>query len=190
MIKALREGDSSAFRHLMVAYGARLLQKAEQMLGCPEDARECVQECFLQVHRSVSDFREEAEIYTWMHRILVNNCLMKLRTRERKGTVSIETLMPEFDDKGCRIEPLWQEILSVEELLSKKDMRAKVMEAINTLPDTFRIILLLRDIEGYSTAEVAKMLSISESAAKVRLHRSRAALKRILEPLLRGGNLL
>ncbi len=186
IVEALKVGDEGAFRHLIANYSARLMRKAEQMLGCREDAHECVQECFLQVYRKISDFRGEAGLYTWMHRILVNNCLMKIRKRKRQNMVSIDTLMPEFDENNCRIEPLWQELLSAEELLSRRETRSAVQSGISSLPDDYRLILILRDIEGYTTAEAAQVLSISESAAKVRLHRSRSALKKILEPMLRG----
>ena len=90
----------------------------------------------------------------------------------------------------CRIEPPWQQPPSPEQLLMSDQTRRAVLEAIGQLPDAYRVTLLLRDIEELSTAEVAAALEVTEANVKVRLHRARAALKSLLEPLMRKGGLL
>ncbi len=99
---------------------------------------------------------------------------------------SIDDLFPEFDQYECRIETLWRNMTRFEGIIDNEQNRTQVHTAINKLPDKYRNVLLLRDIEGYDTSQVAEILEISESNVKVRLHRSHAALKKLIEPLLRG----
>lgn len=183
LVERLVNHDPRAFEELIRLYGARLLLKAEQMLGCREEAKDCVQECYIQVHKNIDKFRQEADIYSWMYRILVNACLKKMRGRTAATMESFDELQPTFDEDGCRIEPLWQSLPTTEEILEKKGTREQVISAIQSLPSNFRDVLYLRDIEGHNTAEVSEMLSLSPSATKVRLHRARAALKKTLEPV-------
>lgn len=111
---------------------------------------------------------------------------MKLRQLKQLAEQPIDEYLPEFDRYDCRIESPWQAISSVEEIIANEQHLAQIHTAINQLPDTYRIVLLLRNIEGYSTEEVAQVLDISESNVKVRLHRARSALKKLIEPLLRN----
>ena len=168
----------------METLGPRLLRTAEYLLADHAEAQDCLQETLLQVHQKIDTFRGEASLATWVHRILINSCLMKLRGRHPK-TTSLESMHSEFDG-DCRLEPVWQFRQSIEEIVAQQDTRVKIARHIQQLPDGYREVLILRDIEGHTTAEVCEMLSLSSSAVKVRLHRARAALKRILEPYLEG----
>lgn len=187
LVAGLRACDPPAYEETVRRYGGRLLQTARRLLGCEEDARDCVQEAFAKAFSSVMGFEQRASLGTWLYRIAVNQCLMKLRQRRRGPEVSLDQLMPEFNETGCRFEPLWQFDHSVEELLARDHVRRTVREAIESLPDTARNVLLLRDIEELSTDEAAAILDISPGAVKVRLHRARAALKKLLEPVLDDG---
>lgn len=187
IIGDLIAGKVGAFENLIILYGSRLLLKATQMLGNKDDAEECVQECYLQVHRNIASFRGDAGLYSWIYRILINACLKKMKSRATNNTASIESLLPDFDNNNCRIEPNWPSIPTLEDILSQNHTRRQVLNAIRALPDSYRDILYLRDIEGYNTLEVAEMFSLSEGAVKVRLHRARAALKKILEPVFLEG---
>lgn len=182
LVDGLRRGDNRAYEAAIREFGGRLLRTATRLLGNPDEALDCVQETFLQVHRKIDTFQERAQLGTWLHRICVNACLMKLRKRARNNEAAIDALMPEFDANDCRIEPAWH-IPSLEELLDQSETKTLVHQSIAALPDDYRIIIMLRDIEGYSTAETAKMLEISDGAVKTKLHRARSALKKQLEPL-------
>ena len=81
LIEGLRKGEAGAFEELIRLYGGRLFLKANQMLGNVEDAKDCVQECYVQVHRNIDQFRGDADLYSWMYRILVNGCLKKMKAR-------------------------------------------------------------------------------------------------------------
>ncbi len=163
-----------------------MLALAQRMLGDHALAEDVVQDAFINVFRSLSSFQGRSSLKTWLHRITVNAALMKLRRLKRLAEQPIDELLPEFDQYGCRIEASWKTLESVEKIVADEQYREQIHKKINQLPDAYRIILLLRDIEGYDTGEVAVLLDISAANVKIRLHRARAALKKLLEPLLRG----
>lgn len=165
-----------------------MLSLAERLLQDRALAEDVVQESLISAVRGLGNFRGESSLKTWLHRITTNASLSKLRKRHRAVEQSIDEYLPEFDRNDCRIEPPWEHLASITDLLEVEDVRQKVTDAIRLLPESYRLVLQLRDIEGYDTNETAKLLGISSDNVKVRLHRSRAALKKILEPLLRGEN--
>jgi len=163
-----------------------MLVLAERMLNDAALAEDVVQEALINALKGLHRFEKQSTLKTWLHRITVNAALSKLRQRKRLAEQSIEELLPEFDQYDCRIERPWTHLASVHDLVEHDETRAHVAEGIRALPDSYRIVLQLRDIEGYDTGETAELLETSESNVKVRLHRARAALKKILEPILRG----
>jgi RNA polymerase sigma-70 factor (ECF subfamily) len=167
-------------------HSAWMLRLAERLMGERALAEDVVQEAFLSAFDKLAEFEARSSIKTWLHRITVNAALMKLRTRKRLAESPIDEHLPEFDGNGCRLEAPHGRMLEVEEVLHNAQQRQMVRDAIHELPEGYRIVLQLRDIEGYDTSEVARFLDISEGNVKVRLHRARSALKHLLEPLLRG----
>lgn len=165
---------------------AWMLALAERILHDRGLAEDAVQEAFMAAFSGLESFEGRSSVKTWLHRITVNAALMKLRRINRLAEQPIDGLLPEFDERGCRIEAPWTHSVSMEELLDSEAVRSRVAESIESLPDTYRIVLQLRDIEGYDTKEVATLLGIEPNNVKVRLHRARAALKKLLEPVLRG----
>jgi len=164
-----------------------MLATATRLLGDRHLAEDCVQESFLSAFQRIDSFEGRADVGTWLHRITVNACLMKLRSRKRKPETSIDDLMPDFDANGCRVEPFWQIPKSVDELVAERQTRELILAKIDELPENYRIVLMLRDIEELSTQDVAALLDVSENVVKVRLHRARAALKKLLESVWRGS---
>ena len=184
--KHLQEIPDSTYREAMVRNNiAWMIAVADRLLGDRAMAEDAVQEAFISAFRGLDKFQNRSTLRTWLHRITVNTALMKLRQLKRLAEQPIDEYLPEFDKNECRIEASWQAIPSTEEIISNEQHRSQIHTAINQLPDAYRIVLLLRDIEEYNTSEVAQLLDISESNVKVRLHRARAALKKLLEPLLR-----
>jgi RNA polymerase sigma-70 factor (ECF subfamily) len=178
--------DAVAAEQLVRDNIAWMLALAERMLRDRSLAEDAVQEAFISALRGLSRFEGRSSIKTWLHRITVNASLTKLRQLKRLGEQSIDEHLPEFDRHDCRIEAPWPYMATVQEVLENAELRARVNAGIDELPDSYRIVLQLRDIEGYTTGEVAALLDISEANVKVRLHRARAALKKLLEPILRG----
>jgi len=163
-----------------------MLAVAQRLLKDRALAEDAVQEAFLSAFRGLGKFEQRSSLKTWLHRITVNACLMKLRQLKRLAEQPIDEYLPEFNRYECRVEARWGNLASVEEILNNEQRSAQVHEMIDKLPGDYRIVLLLRDIEGYNTEEVVELLGISESNVKVRLHRARAALKKLIEPILRG----
>lgn len=180
LIERLRAGDEVACETLVREQGGRLLAVARRYMRNEEDARDAVQEAFIAAFRSVDRFVGGSALSTWLHRIAINCCLMKLRSSRRKPETSIEELLPTFDETGHRVlgEESWPE--SVEGALERRQTRERVREAIGRLPEKYRTVILLRDIEELSTEETARMLGTTPTAVKVRLHRARQALRELL----------
>jgi len=189
LLARLRAGDEEAYAALVRANGPRLLAVARRILGNDEDARDAVQDAFLAAFRHLPRFEGHARLSTWLHRIAVNASLMKLRTRRRKPEQQLEPLLPAFLDNGHHTERFasWQEPADV--AIERAEIRNLVRTQIDRLPDTYRIVLLLRDIEGLSTDEAAAALGTTPNAVKIRLHRARQALRALLDPHFRGTRL-
>ena len=187
LLERLRSGEEAAYEELVRRYGGRLLAVARRFLPVEEDARDAVQDAFVSAFRGLHSFAGQAQLSTWLHRIVVNASLMKLRTRRRKPEQSIEELLPGFLDDGHLERPAspWRsEDLDPAE---RAELRDLVMRSIHELPEGHRNVLLLRDIENLDTEEAAEILGISPGAVKTRLHRARQALRELLEPHLREG---
>ena len=186
LVARLRVGDDASYEQLVRTYGGRMLAVARRLVRNEEDARDCVQEAFLQAFRNIEKFEQRASLGSWLHRIVVNAALMKLRARARRPEESIEDLLPQFDADGQRTAPEAELAVSLE-LLERREVREAVRRSIDQLPDGYRNVLLIRDIEGYDTEETAALLGLTPGAVKTRLHRARTALKSLLAPVIRGG---
>ncbi|MDX1649128.1 MAG: sigma-70 family RNA polymerase sigma factor [Myxococcota bacterium] len=184
LVRSLREGDPAAYEQLVRRHAPRMLAVARRLLRSPDDAEDAVQEAFLSAFRALDRFEGEARLGTWLHRITVNAALMKLRSRRRKPETSLEELQPRFLEDGHH-EVLPRRWKDADRVLASRQLRERVREAIDGLPETYRNVLLLRDIEEMDTAETAAALGISENAVKTRLHRARVALREVLDPSLR-----
>jgi RNA polymerase sigma-70 factor, ECF subfamily len=185
LVLRLQRGENEAFEELVRTHAARLLRVARRLLPSEEDARDAVQDGFVAAFKSIGNFESAALLSTWLHRIVVNACLMKLRTRRRKPEEDIEQHLPRFLADGHQVESTvpWSE--SPEAMLERSELAQLVRRSIDELPDTYRAVLLLRDIEELSTEEVATMLGTTANAVKIRLHRARQALRKMLDPHLR-----
>ena len=185
LLAGLRDGDDSAFEALVRRDGGRLLATTRRLLRNEADAADAVQDAFLSAFRSLDSFGQQSSLSTWLHRIAVNAALMKIRTRERKPEESIEPLLPRWSDDGHRLLPAarWSEPPA--DAASRTEELELVRDAIDRLPDSYRMVLLLRDIEQFDTEETSRLLGISVNATKIRLHRARHALRTLLDPKLR-----
>lgn len=186
LIDALRRGETRAFEVAVRQYGPRLLATGSRILRDQSLAEDCVQETFIKAFERLDGFEGRSKFGTWLHSIMVNQALMKLRKLRPDKYESIDDLMPQFDAESCRIEAPWSHLATPHEMLEEEQTRRLVQSHIEQLPETYRIVLQLRDIQEFDTETVAEMLNISAGAVKVRLHRARSALKTLLEPQLRG----
>jgi RNA polymerase sigma-70 factor, ECF subfamily len=185
-LERLRRGEDEAFEQLVRQYSGRLLATARRLLGNEQDAQDALQETFFSAFKAIDQFTGSAKLSTWLHRIAMNAALMKLRSRRRRPEESIDDLLPHFDAQGKWLSTVTSWETSSDQLLQRQETRALVRQCIDRLPDSFRTVLLLRDVEDLDTEETADLLNITVNAVKIRLHRARQALRTLLERELVG----
>jgi RNA polymerase sigma-70 factor (ECF subfamily) len=185
LVRRLRARDGRAFETLVREHAPRMVAVAGRFLHCAEDRDDAVQDALISAFRSIDAFDGKSRLGTWLHRITVNACLMKLRSRARKPEMSIDHLLPRFDSTGHRVscDPAWSDGY---ERLAAQDVQRLVRAYIDQLPESYRLVLLLRDIEELDTAETARHLNCTEGNVKTRLHRARQALRTLLAPHFAG----
>lgn len=181
LLERLRAGEDAAFRELVEVNTGPMLAVARRFMRNEDDARDAVQDAFLSGFRALERFAGDSLLSTWLHRITINACLMKLRTRRRRPEGSIDDLLPGFLEDGrlAGSDESWQD--RADAILESRQSRRLVSEAIDRLPDIYRTVLILRDIEGFDTEQTAEALDLSIPAVKTRLHRARQALKGLLD---------
>ena len=186
LLAGLRGGDEAAFAKLVGRYSARLLAVTRRLLNQEQDAQDALQDAFLSAFRGLAKFDGDSSLATWLHRIALNAALMKLRSQRRKPEQPIDGLLPTYYDDGHRRDPgpAWKALASDAE---RAETREVVRRCIAQLPDSYRVVLVLRDIEELDTAAVAEHLGIEAGAVKTRLHRARQALRTLLDPHFREG---
>ena len=182
----LRAGDSHAFEILVRKHSLPLLRAARRFMRSEEDARDALQDAFVSAFRSIAGFEASSRISTWLHRILINSCLMRLRSQRRRPEEDIDQYLPRFLEDGHQAQSSVPWCESAETMLQRAEMRDLVRSCIDRLPDTYRVVLVLRDIEELTTEESAEVLGVTPNAVKIRLHRARQALRTLLDPHMRS----
>lgn len=163
-------GDPQAFAELVRRHRDRLWAVALRTTGDPEEAADALQDALLSAHRSASSYRGDAQVTTWLHRIVVNACLDRLRRAKARPTVPL----PEHDS-AHPVEPT--------DPLGRRELAWEIDRALRTLPDEQRAALVLVDVEGYPVDEAAAMLGVPSGTVKSRCARGRAKLVPLLAHL-------
>jgi RNA polymerase sigma-70 factor (ECF subfamily) len=162
-----------------------MLATARRFFRGEQDAADAVQDAYLAAFKAISTFRGKSQLGTWLHRIVVNVCLMRRRSQDRRPTVPIDLLLPEFDSTGHHRRTVPSISRSPSDLLATEELRHQVRDCIDRLPDPYRDVLILRDIEQLDTEATAATLGVPPGAVKTRLHRARQGLRTLLEPILK-----
>lgn len=178
LIVRVKKGDYSAFETLVRKYENRVYNHCYKFLNNQEDAEDILQETFLQVYKSLDTFRGEAAFTTWMLKIATNNCLMKLRKKKKMNVISIDKPIDFEGSQMPREIEDWSRNPSIQ--YGNDEIGALLDKAIAQLPEDKRIVLVLKDVEGFSNIEISKMLGVSVAAVKSRLHRSRLFIRNML----------
>lgn len=184
LLDRLQAGDSQAYETLVRQHGPRMLATARRFFECEHEANDAVQDAFLSAFKSIHRFQGDSQLGTWLHRIVVNACLMRRRSSARRPCVSIENLLPTFDESGHHAQKINSYCASPCDALTTRESRQQVRDCIDSLADPYRTVLILRDIEQFDTDTTASLLNVSVAVVKTRLHRARQALRSLLEPLL------
>jgi RNA polymerase sigma-70 factor (ECF subfamily) len=182
LAEALISGRPGAFEPFVERFGPLILNFGRRMCGHLDDADDLLQETLLKAYQSARTLREPAALKTWVYRVAASICLKMRRgaKREPKHNLPLDALLPRARRDGRPPEiPDWSDI-PLDRLL-QGELRQRLERAIAALPKPYRVILVLRDQEGFTTREAAGIVGIGEALAKVRLHRARLALRKELE---------
>jgi RNA polymerase sigma-70 factor (ECF subfamily) len=183
LVKEAASGDVAAFTTLVQRYEETVYRFSYKVCRNKEKADETLQDTFINMHRSLKSFDRRSKLSTWLYRIVTNNCLMKRRRRK------IDDVLESYDEPPITDEgspahhtPRWDETPA--DVVLKNEMRDVLDKAILKLPEDYRVVFVLRDVEGQSNEETAKIVGISVEATKSRLRRARAFLRDQLDPYM------
>lgn len=187
LLQAHVDGDAAAFGVLFARHRDRLWAVALRTMGNPEDAADGLQDGLIAAYRRAGSFRGEAAVTTWLHRVVVNACLDRIRAARVRRTESLPDDLDEYGDRGSRASGTVEaEDPAVLAVLGER--RQQVLDALAQLPAEQRAALVLVDMEGYPVAEVALMLDCAVGTVKSRCSRGRARLADLLDLLRPGGD--
>ncbi|WHH59938.1 sigma-70 family RNA polymerase sigma factor [Petroclostridium sp. X23] len=178
MVQKCKGGDMAAFEQLIENYQKKVFNIAYRILGNPDDASDMAQEVFLKVYKSISNFKEESSLSTWIYRIATNVCLDEVRKRKKAAVVSINSTI-QLEDGEINVQ-MEDEGPGPDQLVEEKELREEVRKAIESLNDEHKVAIILRDINGFSYEEISNILQCSLGTVKSRINRARNALKNIL----------
>ena len=181
LLAQLKAGNDVAFETLVRSYAPRMLVVARRFLRQEQDAQDAVQDAFISAFKAINNFEGNSKLSTWLHRIVVNASLMKIRSRQRKPERPIEDLLPKYKDDGHpqNFPQAWA--VTTDTAVQNRETREFVRGKIDELPDSYRTVLVLRDIEEHTTEETAQLMGITAGAVKTRLHRARQALRELID---------
>ena len=177
LLDGLRHKERLACTCLLKRFGPRLYQLAWRLTGDSDEAEDVLQDALIQACAHITEFEGRSGLGSWLHRIVVNAALARLRKRTLP-TVPLGESLPGM--ASSLEEALADDALAPDDLLLNQELGTEIGQAILALPDALRAAVVLRDLEGMSTSEAASALGISESALKVRLHRARGILRQTL----------
>ena len=177
LIQAINSGQTDKFHDLVKRYEQKLYNFSLRMCRDHSDAEDMIQETFLNVFRYLKDFRYETKFKNWLYKVASSTCIKKRRKSKfaPEKELSLDDYHPENQTEVPDHVPDWA-LMPLDKLLNQ-ELSSTINQEILSLPKKYRLVIVLRDIEGFSTAETAQILSLSPSNVKVRLHRARLYLR-------------
>ena len=186
LLERIENGDEAAFPELVHQYTPKVYSIGKAMLRNEQDARDVVQETFLNVHRRLDTFRGEASLGSWIGRIATNNALMKLRTRRRKPETSLEIQIPGSSESERRDRDIVDPQPRSDKTIENRELGGRIRAAVDRLSPKYREVLVLADFRQMSMKEIASALDLTVPNVKTRLHRARLAVREDLRDYLAG----
>jgi len=188
LIRAINSGRHELFHELVTKYQQNLYNFGFRMCGNVQDTEDIVQDTFLNVFRYLKDFRYETKFKNWMYRIATSTCIKKRRRSKYAPDkeLSLDDFIPKDPSDIPRDMPNWA-TLPLDKVLND-ELASHIKEAILALPDKYRVVIVLRDVEGFSTEEAAQILNLTPSNIKVRLHRARLYVREQLKDYFDDDN--
>lgn len=182
LIRRTRRGDRTAFQGLVEKYQRRIYAVAYGLLGNREDALDAAQEAFIKAYKSLDKFQGKSGFYTWLYRIATNAAIDLGRKESRRGEVEFREEIEADEEKGSY--PVAPASENPADELMRKELGELIEDAIQKLPIEQRTAVVLREIEGLSYREIAKVMRCSQGTVMSRLHYGRKRLQELLEPRL------
>src|SRR2546422_6816873 len=188
LVDALRRHDPTAAERLVAAFGDRAYRLAIGITGNRQDAEEAVQDALWNVVRRIDTFRGRSSFRSWIYRVTANAAYQKRRSgAHRHDGIKLEDVVPRFDEAGRHTDPMTNWSTKITDPAIQREMRDVIASALDELPPRYRAAIVLRDVEGLSTAEVADALGIAVGTAKTRAHRARLFLRKRLSMFAPSG---
>ncbi|KMP10322.1 RNA polymerase sigma factor [Candidatus Nitromaritima sp. SCGC AAA799-A02] len=180
LVRDLQNGKTEVFDRLAALYQKKIYALSFNLTRNMMDSQDVTQEVLLTLFKKIHTFQGKSAFSSWVYRITLNATYMKLRSKKKEQSISIEELLPSFNGAGFHQEKIqdWSE--NTESLLFANETRETIQKAVNLLPDKEKIVFLLRDVEGLSTERVSEVLDLTIPAVKSRLHRARLFLRKKL----------
>lgn len=177
LIQAINSGQVDKFHDLVKRYDQKLYNFSLRMCRDHSDAEDMVQDTFLNVFKYLKDFRYETKFKNWLYKVAASTCIKKRRKSKfaPERELSLDEFMPSDEAESTDHVPEWA-LMPLDRLLNE-ELAGAVHQGILAIPKKYRMVIVLRDIEGFSTAETAQILNLSQSNVKVRLHRARLYLR-------------
>lgn len=183
LIKRAKEGRDDAFEMLISRYEKKIYNLAYRFLNNEQDAIEVLQETLIRAYRFIKKFQEKSSFYTWLYRIAINVTLRKLKKRSKEEkVVSLDQTIPGYEDIFQEIP---DETQNPELIYERKELQKAVRKALEEIPEAYRSVVFLKDVEGLSNKEIAEILKLTVPAVKSRLHRGRLILREKLKDLIK-----
>lgn len=186
LAQSARQGEMAAFEELVRRHSVRIFRVAMHFANSREDAEDIVQDAFFKAFQHLNDFEGRAQFSTWLTRITINEALVRLRRSRRAPTISMDVETDEFSSLGERIAD-WRP--NPEQSFSGSQLRDILQIGLASLPEEYRVVFLLRYVEGLPTADTAEVLGLSVTAVKTRLLRARIKLRKRLSPYFERGRI-
>lgn len=178
LLERSKTGDIAAFEMLIEAYQKKIFNLAYRMIGNYDDAGDLAQEAMIRIFKSISNFKEQSSLSTWIYRITTNVCLDEIRKKKNRKVLSLDEEI--HADDGDMQRQIMSDDPLPDELMEKKELQQIIISAIESLPEDQRLVIMLRDIQELSYDEIARVLDCPAGTVKSRINRARFALKNVL----------
>ncbi len=183
LVEGLRRGEASAVEALVDRYGGWIHRVTCRLLDDPRDAEEVTQDVLLTVVRKIHTFKGEAAFSSWLYRIATNAAYQRVRARRARPEVSLDPFLPVFDEEGRHAQPVVDWSSQLDDPAVAAETRTAIERSLSRLPEEYRVVILLHDVEGLPNEEVAASLGLTVAAVKSRVHRARLFLRQELAHL-------
>jgi len=178
LIKRCKNGDLQAFEELISKYEAKVFNITFRILGDYTEAEDVSQDILIKVFKYIKGFKEQSSFYTWLYRITVNECMDMVKKRKKNSACSLDSPLEFGDDEVTR--EIQDSGESVEQKVVRNELRKCLADAIKLLKDEHRIVIVLRDVQGFSYEEISEITKCPPGTVKSRINRARCELKDIL----------